>query len=169
MALSNYERMLQLASDTFAVQNDPQQLNINESVIEQLQCLHPSTLSEYSTPQGPASWVLLIPTTREIMDAFLGGTISEKELLDKTPPGTPCRALYLCSAMTLPEFRNQGLTKKIALRAIEQVRKTFPIEVLFVWNFSPEGAWLARSLSKATGLPLLEKNHESNIREAPPI
>jgi hypothetical protein len=33
---SNFERMMKLAEDVFAVKNDPEQLDVNEDVIEQL-------------------------------------------------------------------------------------------------------------------------------------
>jgi len=38
--------MIQLAEDVFAVKNDSDQLDVNQSVIERLQRIHPTTVSE---------------------------------------------------------------------------------------------------------------------------
>lgn len=54
MAVSNFERMIQLAEDTFATKNDPDQLDVNQDVIERLQKIHPSTVSEYND-NGPVA------------------------------------------------------------------------------------------------------------------
>ena len=112
---TNFERMIALVSETFAIQNDPEQLNVNEEVIAQLQQLHPATLSEHLDGDGPVVWILLIPTTVTLMHQFITKEISETELLNKTPLNIKYDALYLCSASTLPEFRGKGLTKQIAL------------------------------------------------------
>jgi hypothetical protein len=156
MPKSNFERLIELATVTFAAHNDPEQLDIDETVMEQLQKLHPSTIAEYNV-DGPAIWVLLIPTTNELMKHFLAHKIGEKELLNQTIPGTIYNALYLCSALTLPEFRNKGLTKKLALDAIAAIRKTHPIESLFVWGFSEEGEGLAKAIAEHEMLPLYER------------
>jgi hypothetical protein len=46
MSLSNYERMLRLADEVFAVRTDPNQLDVNDEVLERLYHLHPATLNE---------------------------------------------------------------------------------------------------------------------------
>lgn len=149
--------MIALANETFALQNDPQQLQVNEEVMKKLEQLHPSTLSEYIDGDGPVIWVLLIPTTKDLMNLFIAGKIGETELLNKTPSGIKYEALYLCSALTLPEFRGKGLTKKLCLHAISKIRKMHPIQVLFVWSFSKEGEKLAASIALYEKLPLLER------------
>ena len=45
------------------------------------------------------------------MREFLAGRISERKLLEMTGPGGTYDALYLCSALVLPEFRKQGLAR----------------------------------------------------------
>ena len=154
---SNFERMIALATDTFAVQNDPQQLDVDEEIIARLQHLHAATVSEYSEGNGPLIWVLLIPTTHQLMQDFLHKKIGETELLEQTPPGSTYHALYLCSALTLPEYRNQGLTKKLTLKAIQEIRAAHPIDTLFVWNFSQEGEALSHTIAREVNLPLLER------------
>lgn len=158
MAETHFERLIALAESTFQAHNDPDQLDVDEAVIARLQEIHPATLSEYNTPDGPALWVLLIPTVAQVMRAFLNGDIGEKELLKQTPQGSLYDSIYLCSALTLEEYRHKGLTLKTALNAIEEIRATHPIKYLFVWNYTPEGAALAKAIAEKTGIPMLEKS-----------
>src|SRR3954464_7360073 len=95
---NNYERMIQLVTEFFDVRNDPEQLNVDEEIIERLHQMHPATMSEWATEGGPAVWILLIPTLHSVMESFLSGAISEKQLYEQTPLGAPYDALYLCSA-----------------------------------------------------------------------
>lgn len=158
MSLSNVERMLQLAEEVFAVKNDPDQLNVDQEVIERLQKIHPATVSEFDDGKGPVAWVLLIPTTSFLMDQFLQGRISEKELFERTPLDTEYEALCLCSALVLEEYRRKGIAKQLILTAIERIRKDHPLKSLFVWAFTEEGDIGAESVSRLTSLPL-HKRH----------
>ena len=154
---SNFERMIKLAGDVFDVKNDPDQLDVNEEVIARLRRIHPFTISEHKDENGPLVWILMIPTTQGVMYRFLNKEITEKQLLELTPLDVPYDAIYLCSAMVLPEFRGHGLAKNLALEAIENIRNTNPIRDLFVWPFTEEGDALADTLAAATSLPLLKR------------
>lgn len=157
MALSNFERMIQLAEEIFDVKNDPRQIQINPGVLAHLQKLHPATVCEYDDGHGPVAWVLLIPTTAELMNRFLKSEISEQELLDMTPIKAKYEALYLCSAMVLEEYRRKGIAGKLTLEAVEKIRKDHPLKALFVWTFSKEGLLGSEALARMTGLPLYKK------------
>ena len=157
MALSNFERLIQLADEVFAVKSDPSQLDVNQEVLERLYQLHPATVSEYNEGNGPVAWVLLIPTTLDLMNKFLENKISEKELFNLTPLDTKYEAVYLCSALVLDEYRRKGITKKLALNAIEDMRKEHPLKVAFVWAFSPEGDLVAETIAHQASLPLYKR------------
>jgi len=157
MALSNFERMIQLAENVFASKSNPDQLDVNEDVIKQLKRIHPATVSEHNDGNGPVVWILVIPTTSEVMNKFIDGHISEGELLKQTPLDAPYNALYLCSAMVLDEYRGKGLAKKLTCQAIESIRKQHNIKTLFVWPFSKEGDALAQNIAQTTTLPLLKR------------
>jgi hypothetical protein len=146
-----------MAEDVFSVRNDPDQLSVDQDVIKRLQKIHPSSVSEYSEGNGPLIWILLIPTTETLMKDFIWGKITEQKLFDLTPLKEKYEAIYLCSAMTLPECRNKGITKNLTLKAIEKIRKKHPIKSLFVWPFSKEGAMLAEKIAATVNLPLLVK------------
>ncbi len=150
--------MIQLADEVFATKSDPNQLDINEQVLDHLRSIHPATVSEYNDSNGPVAWILLIPTTKELMNQFIEGVISEKELYELTPWNTKYEALYLCSAMVLEEYRRKGIAKRLTLKAVEAIRNDHPIKSLFVWTFSNEGLLSAESLSRETSLPLLHRS-----------
>jgi hypothetical protein len=157
MSKSNFERMLQLADEVFAVKNDPNQLDVNQEVLERLMQLHPATVSEYDDGNGPVAWILLIPTTLDLMNQFLDNKISEKQLFEQTPLDTKYEALYLCSALVLEEYRRKGIAKQLTLQAIENIRKDHPLKALFVWTFSKEGDLGAEALSRYTSLSLYKR------------
>jgi hypothetical protein len=152
----NFTRMLQVVNDCFDTRNDPDQISVTPEERDKLAALHSATLSELANADGPIVWVLLVPTTQLIMARFLAGSITEKQVLDETMPGS-FDAIYLCSASVLPEFRKQGLAKKVVLDAIAAIREDHPIDTLFYWPFSEEGKMLARSVACTLGLQLLEK------------
>jgi hypothetical protein len=151
------ERMLQLVGEFFDVKNDPEQLSVTEEVMEKLNKIHSSCMSEYNEGDGPVVWILLIPTTEAIMKRFLSKEISETQLLEETPLNAEYDAIYLCSASVLPEYRRKGLAKKVGYEAITNIMKDHKIKALFYWSFSPEGQALAEKASKELNLPLYKR------------
>ncbi len=152
--------MLELVGEAFDTRNDPGQISVTPEEQDLLMKIHPDTLSELANDDGPMVWILLVPTTRDIMDRFLDGSIKEKELLQETVPGLLYDVIYLCSASVLPEFRGKGLAKKLTLDAISNIRRDHPVEALFYWPFSEGGKHLAASIANETGLPLYERKFE---------
>jgi hypothetical protein len=157
MALSNYERMIQLSDEVFSSRTDPDQLNVDEKVMKHLQLIHPDTISEYEEGNGPICWVLCIPTTLDLMNQFIDQKISERELYELTPLNAKYEAIYLCSALLLEEFRGKGIALKIAIQALERIKIDHAIKALFFWAFSKEGEKLAEKVSGLMGLPLYKK------------
>jgi len=152
--MDNLRRMITLAEDFFGMRNDPAQISVDERTTQKLQKIHPATLSEERTAGGPVAWILVIPTTREVMDEFLTKRITERELLERTPISASYDALYLCSALVLPEYRGKGLARRLAASAIRSILKDHPLRDLFYWGFSQEGRKLASALAVEFGLPL---------------
>lgn len=149
--------MMQVIEETFAIRQDSGQIQVNTAERKKLEALHPSTLSELANEEGPLIWVLLVPTTKHLMQSFLDGLISEKELLKQTPLGINYDSLYLCSVSTLPEIRGAGKSKALCLKAIRAIAADHPIQHLFVWPFSEGGLKLAQSLARELGMQLLTK------------
>ncbi len=158
MGLSNYQRLIRLAEETFAMNSDPTQLQVDQAVRERLIKIHPATLSEFSDENGPVAWLLLIPTTKTLMERFLTKEITEKELYEMTPLDIEYDAIYLCSGLVLPEYQRKGIIQGMALKAIEKIRINHPIQFLFNWAFTEGGDRAAERLSELTGLPLLKRS-----------
>jgi GNAT superfamily N-acetyltransferase len=158
MAISeNLARMIQLADEFFGTRNDPAQISVDQKVKVKLRNIHPGTLAEKSTRKGPVAWILVIPTTTGLMRQFIKKEINEQELLNKTPLRVKYDAIYLCSALVLPEFRGKGLAKRLMCKAIKSIQKQHPIKFLFYWAFSVAGKRLANSAAKECNLPLYKR------------
>jgi hypothetical protein len=159
MGGDNLERMIRLAEEFFDMKNDPDQLSVDGDTMARLRAIHPDTMSEESDKNGPIAWMLVIPTTHALMERFIRGEINERGLLEGTDPGGSYDALYLCSALVLPEHRRKGLARGLASRAILSIRKDHPIRSLFYWGFSPAGDALAASVAAQFDLPLFERRN----------
>lgn len=157
MGHSNLERMIGLAEKFFSAKNDPNQIAVTEEVMTRLRQIHAATLTEQDDGSGPVAWVMVIPTTRELMEQFIAKEISEKDLLEKTPLHAKYDVIYLCSALVLPEHRGKGLAKRLLCKAIKCIQADCLINCLFCWPFSPEGRNLAASVARDVELPLLER------------
>jgi ribosomal protein S18 acetylase RimI-like enzyme len=157
MYKNNLERMIQLAGDFFQAHDDPDQISVDENIIQRLRELHPATITQEEDEDGPIAWILLIPTTEYVMNKFIAGAINENDLLNLTPKNTICTALYLCSALVLPEYRGKGIARRLTVEAVKSMQQQFPLKSLFYWSFSLEGEGLALSISKETGLPLFKR------------
>ncbi len=149
--------MIRLADEVFDTKNDPEQISVSEKTIERLRALHPAAVSGEETADGPIAWMLIIPTTHAVMEQFLARTITEQELLDKTPLHARYDAVYLCSALVLPEYRGKGIAKRLVRDAIHSIQRDHPIRELFFWPFSVEGDLLARAVAAELNLPLYSR------------
>jgi GNAT superfamily N-acetyltransferase len=153
----NLQRMIKLAEEFFETKNDPTQISVTEEVMERLRKIHPSTMNQRRNEKGPIAWILVIPTTRALMEEFIAKKINEQGLLEKTPLAAHYEAIYLCSALVLPEHRRKGLAKNLLSEAVKSIQKQHPIRSLFYWGFSVEGEKLAAAVATELGLPLLQR------------
>ncbi|HMD13834.1 MAG TPA: hypothetical protein VKI62_04350 [Bacteroidota bacterium] len=153
----NLERMIHLAEEFFDAKSDPDQIAVDETVIEMLHVIHPNTMSEERDENGPVAWILVIPTTKELMMQFIERKINEKDILTRTMPGQVYEAVYLCSALVLPEYRKKGIAQRLTVGAITSIQKEHPIASLFYWSFSDEGERLARAIAQEINLPLFKR------------
>ncbi len=145
---------MQIIDEVFDTRNDPQQIQISEDVRERLLKIHPAVFSEYNEGNGPCIWTLLIPTTEAIMNLFVTKKITEQELFERTESETKYDAIYLCSAITLPEYRGKGMTCRMCMDTINKIQKDHSIKYLLVWPFTTQGNQLAEKLATKTNLIL---------------
>ncbi len=149
--------MIRLADEFFEAKSDPMQISVDRETMDALKKIHPSTMGEVANKKGPIAWILVVPTTHKLMKEFISKKINEKQLLDNTPLGSKYEAVYLCSALVLPEERGKGLAKRLLIKSIKAIKKKHPIKFLFYWGFSPEGKNLAGATAKELSLPLYSR------------
>lgn len=157
MPNENLERMIQLANEYFDMQNDPEQVQVGEHVIERMMKLHPACVAEKRTRKGPVAWVLVFPTSHRLMERFIANELTERELFNRTRAGRTYDAVYLCTALVLPEYQRKGIAQRLTLDAIKAIRKDHPITSLFYWPFSSAGGKLAEAVAEKLRLPLYKK------------
>ncbi|MBE0649494.1 MAG: GNAT family N-acetyltransferase [Bacteroidales bacterium] len=158
MTSNKLQRLIELADKVFGVRNDPDQINAYEEAVRaRLLQIHPMTLSQYDVEDGPVAWMLLIPTTKDLMEQFLYLKISERELFEKTPIGSKYDAVYLCSALVLEEYRRKGIASDLVIKAVLEMKKEHPIQALFVWPFTDDGNSTAEKISQTLKMPLYKR------------
>jgi hypothetical protein len=157
MSPTNLERMVALADQFFDVKSDPEQLAVDDEVRRKLRALHPATMNEEGDEAGPIAWVLVIPTSHAVMERFLRKEISEKALLDEAVVSPSFEAIYLCSALVLPEHRKKGVAKRLAVQAVQRIQAGHQVREVYCWPFSDEGRRLARAIAGELHVPLFER------------
>jgi hypothetical protein len=146
-----YQKMHKVAEDFFGTNDDPDQISITEESNRKLRSIDNDTIMYKVDRNGdPISWIIVIPTSREVMNKFLNKEITERELLEITVEEKSFEALYLCSAFTLPKYRKQGLAKELTLEAVKKFAPNVENE-LYSYPFSEEGKSALKSLEKELG------------------
>ena len=151
---NNLQRMIRLADDFFGARKDPAQISVDRRQMQRLLKIHPRTMNQRSTKNGPIAWALVLPTTNEVMQAFIRKRITERELLFQTPIHVKYDTVYLSSALVLPEFRRKGYAQRLLVNAVRAIQKQHPITSLCYWGFSTAGRKLARAVANEVHLPL---------------
>ncbi len=127
----------EVAELIFGTKDDPQQIPIGDSR-EKLKKLNENCfLYEVDDQDNLISWIVVMPTTEELMQKFLKKEINERELFEKTPIGVEYTALYFCSAITLPEYRGKGYARNLRLEAFS--RFNAKDMQLFSWPVTKDG------------------------------
>lgn len=151
------DKMLNIGEQFFGTASDPSQMPATRESFHKLQKLHPKTVVYRLENGEPVSWVVVLPTSTELMEKFLKGEINERELLDLTEPQDRYAALYLCAAFTVPEHRRRGYAVEMFKEAIEAIPHTKDVK-LFAWIFSEEGRKLTEKLNSILGAKILIKS-----------
>lgn len=154
-------QMMTLAEDTFGTRDDPDQMPVTQESAEKLNLLTPDWLAYKVDPTGKLkAFAVVTPTTREIAERFLAGEITEREILELTTPQERYSALYLCSAITVPEYQRQGLATDLFKELIAGISLTDDA-LLFAWTFNEGGTALAKRLESDLGKEIkIRERHE---------
>lgn len=151
------KQIFRLAEDVFGTTTDPDQIPPTPEYRAKIDRLHPeSTAYRVDDSGNIVGFVFVVPTTKEIMERFLKGEITERAILDLTQPRATYSALYLCAAYVNPQHRRQGL----ATAMFREVLGKLPLSsdaTLFYWPFTEEGEQLARAVTQKTRHKLLQR------------
>jgi len=151
------QKMDKITEQIFGTEKDPDQIPINRESGEKLEKLTPHWIKYALDDKGePIAWSIVVPTSLEMMNKFLRGGITEKELLDLTKPQDMYEALYLCAIVTVPEHQRKGYALKLTIESINSIPHVENVK-LFVWPYSTEGAKFIEKLSKSLKINILLK------------
>jgi hypothetical protein len=143
----------------FRTTNDSQQIPITKEALDKILQLHSKAFLYKLENNEPISWVVVVPTSKDLADKFLNDEISERELLDLSKPQPVYEAIYLCSATTMPEHRRKGYVMKMMKEVILAIPHTEDVK-LFAWAYSPEGKSLMEKAARDFGVKIWIKGGE---------
>jgi hypothetical protein len=143
----------------FRTTNDSQQIPITKEALDKILQLHSNAFLYKLENNEPISWVVVVPTSKDLADKFLNDEISERELLDLTKPQLVYEAIYLCSATTMPEHRRKGYVIEMMKEAIGSIPHKEDVK-LFAWAYSPEGKALMEKAAREFGVKIWIKGGE---------
>ncbi len=149
-----HERMAEIAEGIFGTEADPDQIPITDESRAKLDTLTPHWFRHRLDESGePIAWVVVVPTDRDLAEAFLRGEIPERALLDRAEPRERYDALYLCAAITVPGHRRKGLATTLFQEALEAIPHTEDC-LLFTWLYSEDGRTAFASAERKLGRPI---------------
>lgn len=140
------DKTIRIAEQYYGTATDANQIPIVPASNEKLERLHPKCVLIKVINDEPVSWSVVVPTSRSLAEQFVAGTITEKELFDRTEPATMYEALYFCSVFTVPEYYRQGFATALLRESLASI-PLVPNPYLCCWIFSPEGEKMYRAVT----------------------
>jgi hypothetical protein len=107
--------------------------------------------------------LLIIPSNKALMEKFVFGEITEKEMFEdikKLKFYEEIDAIYLCSSFIKPEFRGKGLAVQGRAKSIRKIMgKTGRMDIgLYFWGYSEEGRRSCYRTAESLGLEIKERS-----------
>jgi GNAT superfamily N-acetyltransferase len=152
-----FEKVLKMSEEFFGTESDPEQMSVSEESARKLWSIHPDTVLYAFEGGEPVAWVVIVPTSADVMEKFLAKKISERDLLDLAAAEKKFEALYVCGAFVLPDYRRKGYAKELLLKGIRILSQGKDIP-LYAWVYSDEGRKLTESLSRTLGKEIISRS-----------
>lgn len=152
--------LVSVTDDFFHTESDNTQIPASQESRDKFFTLDPYCLAVDIDENGePRGHVLLIPTQKTLAERFLKNSITEKEMFDLTQKSDVYDALYVCSAVTMPKYRRQGVALNLLTTTIEKFVSRYPnpIDLIFAWPYSDEGMKLGKVLEVKISRPIVFK------------
>lgn len=152
------KKLEELAEGFFDTAHDPDQMQVSEESGKKLEKLTPYFMNYILDDTGnPISWVLVMPTQKELVIKFVNREITEQEFLDESRPADYYTGFYICSMITLPEYQGKGLASRLIKETVDYIPLT--IDALFaIWPTTPDGVAIIPKLEKVLGKEILIRN-----------
>jgi hypothetical protein len=162
ITLKDIDITSKISEDFFGMQKDPEQFQATEENKKYIFKHMQSFLNIIKNDGTIVGYSFLVPSTKEIMNSFVKGNITEADLFNKVKElkltELNFETLYLCSAIIKKEHQLKGLALSGSVRLIESLIKKRGIQpALFFWAYSKEGAIVAKKVAKALNLNLVKK------------
>lgn len=151
-----FTKMDSIAERVFGMANDPDQIPVSQETDDKLLKLHPKSFVFKEENGEPISWVVVVPTSIELANRFLGGEITEREMFALSEPQKEYGALYLCSAITVPEKQRRGYAVELFKEAIAGIPHVVDVKI-FAWPISEKGELLLQRLEKELAITIERK------------
>lgn len=152
-------KMDAIAESIFGTEENPDQIPITVESGEKLDKLTSHWIKYRLDEKGdPIAWAVVVPTTKELAEKFIGGEINERQLLDLTTPQEYYSAVYLCAVITVPNHRRKGLGLQLFKEAVTSIPTTEDF-ILFVWPVGEGGLELTQKVAQDLGKQLLIRSH----------
>lgn len=131
-----------IAEDAFRTAEDPTQVQIRPGGGTWLIDNIPECMRVIRYDKQVVGSTLIVPTSREVMQLFLNKKINEAELFARVRAAAApiWEAIYLCSAVLLPEHRGKGVATTSAMLSIDWVlANKNPRPDFYVWPTNADG------------------------------
>ncbi len=145
------DESIRVAEDAFETSASLDQIPATQETFNKLKSLDPNSILYDVSPENKLrAWVVVVPTSKDLMNKFLSKEIGERGVLDMSVPGNEYSSVYLCAAVTLPEYRRQGIANTLIKEAVSRMPLSQDCE-FFGWPTSVEGEMLVKKLEEETG------------------
>jgi hypothetical protein len=144
---SNIKKMCVIAEEIFGAEEDNTQTKPTVENTLSLIAIEKNNLVCIKDGEEIVAWTVVLPTSKENMDNFLAGKITEKELSIESKKNPLFEALYLMAAITLPTYQRKGLAFDLIKYQIEYFKDKYNIQNFYSLPFSENGMSLMEKIS----------------------
>lgn len=132
-------KLIAFVEPFFETASDPTQIPATEEAYRKLLALDSHSVELRADSSGNVvSYAAVLPTSKELMEKFLGREVTEREMFDRTEAIHP-EALYLMAVAVDKNFKGKGDVFGMMKEIIQYFQGRNPDLELFVWEFSEEG------------------------------
>ena len=146
-APSDIEKMCLIAEKIFSAEADTTQTKPTVENTLDLISIEKNTLVCIKENGEVVAWTVVLPTSKNNMNRFLSGEITERELSFESKKDPSFEALYLMAGITLPLYRKRGLSLQLITYQIDYFKHKYNMRDFYSLPFSESGKSLIQKIS----------------------